>query len=186
MCIAQAIKEVREGMNLTQTALGSMIDYSAKMVSAMETGRRKIPLEAKIKLAQLSPRLAIEVCSECPANHFNTDWLDGDVDLNTVVITMKMIEESSEFTDCLQSLNLINKHRPEQLEGDEKERIEATIMEFMDLNLGGRVWVTVMAQKFGINLEELKKKHRDKLIRSGYIKKPSMHTKRKSPVAAGL
>lgn len=172
MCLGEVLKEERGRLRLSQQDLGAMIHYSPKTISAVENGRRDLSEDAKLKLAGMSPRLALEICSECPANLFSTDWLDGEVvDLSPIAITAKMIEETMELLEALQGLNLVNKNCPELLSEKDIVSLENTVFEMMDLLLGGKVWIVKMALMYGIDILVTKEKHRQKLIKSGYIKR---------------
>lgn len=174
MCLAEAIREERDRLDLSQEELGNMIHYSAKMISAIETGRRHLPDDAKLKLSAMSPRLAMEICSECPANIFPTEWLDGEVvDLSPLAVTAKLIEETEELLEALRGLNLVNKNSPELLTEKDRAALENALLEMMDLLLGGKVWAVKMALTYGnkvVDLQAIREKHRQKLIRSRYIR----------------
>jgi len=175
MCLAEAIREERSRLDLSQEEFGSIIHYSAKMVSAIETGRRHLPDDAKLKLAAMSPRLALEICSECPANIFSTDWLDGEViDLSPLAVTAKLIEETEELLTALRGLNLVNKNSAELLTDSDCAGLGNALMELMDILLGGKVWAVKMALTYGnrvVDLQAIRQKHMQKLIRSRYIKR---------------
>lgn len=172
MCLADLIKKERDRLNLTQQGLGDILHYSAKTVSAVETGRRQLPDEAKVKLAQLSPRLAIEICSECPANIFPADWLDGEVvDLNPVAVNTKITEESDEFSAALRMMCLVNKKRSEHLTEQDRAAQKVALMEGMDLLVGIKVWMVNLAQHYGHDLQEVRMEHEQKMVNSRYIKR---------------
>lgn len=172
MCLADLIKKERDRLNLTQQGLGDILHYSAKTVSAVETGRRQLPDEAKIKLAQLSPRLAIEICSECPANIFPADWLDGEVvDIHPVTVNTKMTEESDEFSSALKMMCLVNKKRPEHLTEQDRAIQKVALMEGMDLLVGIKVWMVNLAQHYGHDLQEVRREHEQKLVSNRYVKR---------------
>jgi transcriptional regulator with XRE-family HTH domain len=176
MCLAEAIREERDRLDLSQEELGAMLHYSAKTVSAIENKRRRLPEEAKLKLAAMSPRLALEICGECPANIFSTDWLDGEVvDLSPLAVTAKLIEETEELLEALRGLarSLVNKNSPELLTEADRADLENALLEMMDLLLGGKVWTVKMALVYGnkvVDLRAVREKHRQKLIKSRYIR----------------
>lgn len=171
MCLAEAIREERGRLSLSQEEFGSMICYSAKMVSAVEKGRRKTPEDAKPKLAAMSPRLALEICSECEVNIFPTDWLDGPVvDLSPLAVTEKLKEELAELLSALNRISLVNKTKPEHLTENDRVLMGEISQEVLDILLGGKIWLIKMALDYEIDLQEERKRHTDKLIRSKYIR----------------
>lgn len=171
MSVATALHEELKRLDLTQQELARMTSYSRQAVAAWATGRRRIPDDAKAEIARLAPRVAVELCAECPANLFVAGWLDGDVDLSMMATTVKLAEELEELAGSLRALHLVNKTKPEHLSQQDREALLEAWQEALDVLTRIQVWIVRGAQDYGLNLMDEAKKHQAKLVARRYKRK---------------
>lgn len=170
MGIATALEAECSRLGLTHERIAKITHYSRQSVTAWANGRRRLPRDAGEKLAELSPRLALELAAADPVNIFLTGWLDGDVDLSALATTAKIAEELMEAAEILRGLRLVNKTRPEHLTAEDVARLDAAEQELLDLMTGIPVWLVKLAETYGRNLHQSILRHRRKLVERRYKK----------------
>jgi hypothetical protein len=69
------IREAQATYGLTNEMLGRMINYSPEMVSKIKSGSRRVPVDAIPKLAELSPRIGLELYASMPNSTLTCGWL---------------------------------------------------------------------------------------------------------------
>lgn len=171
MGIPTALRKAREKLGLTQEELAAELCYSPKTVSAIETGRRRLPREARGRLAQMNRQLNMEICAGCEANVFVAPWLDGEVDLSILATTVKLAEELDELADALRHLNLVNKTTAEQLTEQDLKALARARQEAVDVMTGLQVWLVQGTETYGFDLAQDLRMHRAKLTSRRYLRK---------------
>jgi len=175
MCIATTLHDELNRLGMTHEELAKMMNYSRQSVTAWATGKRRIPEDAKRKLAAISPRLALEIISDDPANIFMNGWLDGEVDLSVSAMKEKIAEELEEMARSLRNLHLVNKTRPEHLNDIDRKQISEATQEGLDLITGIPVMLIKLYETYKMDLIKEAEKHRKKLFERKYKKKnPAM------------
>lgn len=169
--IGVAIKEAREERRMTQQELGQVSFLSDKMISAVETGRRSLTKEAsKIICKKLNnPRVYFEMASEITGDVFSLNWLDGAaVDLHRAAVREKIIEELSE---AVQAITIVKTYKnPKICSGKDIEDVTKSIQEAIDVYNASAIYVSVMCTEFNLDIKEMFRLQKEKLINRGYLK----------------
>lgn len=171
MSIGTAIKEARERYGVSQEDMKGVIHYSREMVSAIETGRRRIPDESLPDLARWSPMLALEIAAQHTGGTLPLIRLDGDIDRHPGIMTQKVIEEGGEFLEAVQELRLINKTSRDKLTPDDREKFTAARLEAWEDIICKLEWLTETAEVYGFDMAEEYRQVVGKLEAAGYKKK---------------
>lgn len=165
------IKEVRESKGITQQGLGQVSFLSDSTISAIETGRRALTQEnLKIICKELDdPKLYFEAASEITGDVFSFHWLDGEAaDLHRASVKEKIIEELSE---AIRAINLTKVYKnPKSCNEAEIENIICSIQETIDVFNASAIYVAVMCREFNLDIKEMFKTQKQKLISRGYLK----------------
>lgn len=172
--IGFAIREARELKGISQKDLGKGSYLSYKTISAIETGRRPVTQEnLKIICKELDdPRLYFEAASEVCGDVFSVNWLDGEAaDLHRSSVKEKSIEELSE---AIRAINLTKTYKnPETCTEEDIEVIKASIQETIDVFDASAIYIAVMCREFNLNIKDMFKLHKEKLILKGFLQSKS-------------
>lgn len=172
--IGVAIKEARELKGISQKDLGNGSYLSYKTISAIETGRRQVTQEnLKIICKELDdPRLYFEAASEICGDVFTVNWLDGEAaDLHRSSVKEKSIEELGE---AIRAINLTKTYKnPGACTEDDIEVIKASVQETIDVFDASAIYIAVMCREFNLNIKDMFKFHKEKLILKGFLKSKS-------------
>lgn len=170
--IGTAIKEAREEKGMTQQELGQTSFLSDKMISAIETGRRKITKENLKNICRElnDPRVYFEAVSEVTGDVFALHWLDGKAaDLHRSSVKDKVIEELDEATKAINLTRIYN--NPKCCTLEDKKAVSESIQETIDVYIASAIYIAVMCKEFNLNIQEMFKVQKEKLISRKYIKR---------------
>ncbi|MCK8824703.1 helix-turn-helix domain-containing protein [Fuchsiella alkaliacetigena] len=160
------IREERLRKGITQRELAKKIHTSRSTVSRYESGKQSIPYDDLMKIIEVldSPKLRLEVLGAAIPCYY----LD-QVNLEPLATQQKAIEELEEALERLKKLQLVNKVKPEDLsEKERQELLEDTMMELHDVNVCIDLTFISLSEKYDIDLKELDKLSRRKMVESGY------------------
>lgn len=168
--LSTLVKEVQSNYGMTNAAIGRILNYSPEMVSKIRSGERNLPVEAATKLAEMEPKVALEMYAGIPNSVLSTGWLDGDVDLSMMAVHHKALEEIQELVDDLSGLRIVNK-TAYNISVVEMDNLLHVRQEALDVIQALTIWLVTGAKHFNIDMDAEKKEHRQKLLSKRYIKK---------------
>jgi len=170
--IGTAIKEAREERGMTQEELGQLSFLSDKMISAIETGRRRLTKENLKNICKEldEPRLYFEAASEVTGDVFTLHWLDGEAtDLHRASVKDKVIEELDEAIKAINLTKLYKK--PICCNSEDKEIIEESIQETIDVYIASAIYIAIMCKEYSVNIKGMFDQQKEKMITRRYIKR---------------
>lgn len=170
--IGTAIKEAREEKGMTQQELGQMSFLSDKTISAIETGRRNLTKDnLRIICKELdNPFIYFQAVSEVTGDVFNINWLDGEAaDLHRAAVREKVVEE---FDEAIQAISLVKTSKnPKTCTMEDVQNIVESIQETIDVYNASAIYIAVMCKEFNLDIQEMFKVQKEKLISRKYIKR---------------
>lgn len=169
--IGNAIKEAREEKGLTQKCLGEASCLSGKTISAIETSRRRVtPENLKLICRKLdNPMVYIEAINEVCGDVFSLQWLDGDAaDLHRSSVKEKVMEELKEAIESIHLTKVYN--MPKTCKNEDLKLVLKSIQDTIDVYKGSAIYIAVMCREYGLDIKEMFKIQKQKLINKGYLK----------------
>lgn len=174
MSVSTALKKAREAKNLKQEAVGQEIYLSAKMISAIERGRRKLPKDASPKVATMldDPELYAALQAQATGG-VASPWLDGDrVDLHRSSVRDKTIEELSEAIEALSKARmLVNAKDASDLDADGLKQIKEALHQLVEAQTACQVAIGVLCKQYNLSMAQVYRDHISELITKGYVRK---------------
>ncbi len=172
MSLGVAIKEARLHRNCTQDAVGAMGFCSGKMISAIERGERQVKFDVLERITGKldDPRLYIEASSEITGGVFSATWLDGEAaDLHRASVKDKVLEELEE---AISSIGTIKTYRkPETCSQEDVQAVYQSIQQAIDAFDASAIYIAVICNEYGLDIKDMFKEHKIKLLEKKYIKK---------------
>ncbi|MFL0198328.1 helix-turn-helix domain-containing protein [Clostridium sp. WILCCON 0269] len=170
--IGVAIKEAREERGMTQEELGQISFLSNKTISAIETGRRSLTRDNLKTICKKldDPRIYFQAASEVTEDVFRLNWLDGEAaDLHRAAVREKVLEELDE---AVQAITVIKTYKnPKTCSRKDIEDIVQSIQETIDVYNASAIYIAVMCKAFNLDIREMFKVQKEKMINKGYIKR---------------
>lgn len=173
MKVSTALRVAREQAGLTQREIGRHIGYSAKMISAIERGERRIASDVAIVTARLldNPEFYMALGEDAAAGVMVPILLDGPkVDLHRMSTGQKAIEEQSEAARAIaQAKVLINSRGPEDLTEETRRQLWLICRECLQAGTAAFNTVRVICGTYGFSPERVAAEVTADLERKGYI-----------------
>jgi DNA-binding XRE family transcriptional regulator len=167
---ADAVKEARKDVNMTQLQLSLELFESRESVSHQENGRYRVQPNISKYFAEKhnNPWVALEAAAEY------TGWgpvkLDGEsVDLHRASVAMKTKEELTEALQAIESVCVAN--HPRSIKEFEKKQLEEAILQAIDAIVALTQYVAVICVDYGFSWFKMWQQHRTKLKTKGFIKR---------------
>jgi DNA-binding XRE family transcriptional regulator len=167
---ANAVKEARKDVNMTQQQLSFEIFESRESVSHQENGRYRVQPNITKYFAEKhnNPWVALEAAAEY------TGWgpvkLDGEVvDLHRASVAMKTREELTEALQAIESVCVAN--HPRSIKEFDKKQLEEAILQAIDAIVALTQYVAVICIDYGFSWFKMWQQHRTKLKTKGFIKR---------------
>jgi DNA-binding XRE family transcriptional regulator len=167
---ADAVKQARKEVNMTQLQLSLELFESRESVSHQENGRYRVQPNIAKYFAENhnNPWVAMEAAAEY------TGWgpvkLDGEVvDLHRASVTMKTREELTEALEAMESVCVAN--LPRSIKDYDRKQLEEAIIQAIDAIVALTQYVAVICDDYGFSWVKMWEKHRAKLKAKGFIKR---------------
>lgn len=121
----------------------------------MEQKRRKLPREARSKLARSldNAKFYLALANEATGGVMCGRW-DENIEAHQLVAREWLLKEMDEAEDAMKKARALAK-KPEQLTPEEKQQIVRALKETKDVIDRGLQAVAVIAEAYGISLAEL-------------------------------
>jgi DNA-binding XRE family transcriptional regulator len=167
---ADAVKEARKDVNMTQLQLSLELFESRESVSHQENGRYRVQPNISKYFAEKhnNPWVALEAAAEY------TGWgpvkLDGEVvDLHRASVAMKTKEELTEALQAIESVCVAN--HPRSIKEFERKQLEEAILQAIDAIVALTQYVAVICIDYGFSWFKMWQQHRIKLKTKGFIRR---------------
>lgn len=173
--LGNVIKEAREEKGFTQKELGEASCLSHKTISAIETSRRAVTQENLKNICNElnNPMVYMEAINEVCGDAFSLQWLDGDAaDLHRSSVKDKVIEEFDEAIRAIKLTKIYN--MPQTCNNEDLKLVIKSIQETIDVYKGSAIYIAVMCREYGLDITEMFKIQKQKLINKGYLKPDNM------------
>lgn len=173
--IGAQLQTARERSGLLQRDLGQEVHLSNKMISAIETDRRRVPKDVKPAYARRidQPEAYLALAADANGGVLVPAWLDGPAaDLSPAVVAGRTDEEIAEAQAArAETRRIILRARAgEPLNDLDRQRVKRMLAEDYDAFQSLGTEIAVDARLCGISLLEIAAEHRQKLQARGYIK----------------
>lgn len=173
--IGAALKQAREQSGILQRDLGQEVHLSNKMISAIETDRRRVPKDLKPAYARRidQPEAYLALAADANGGVLVPAWLDGPAaDLSPAVVAGRTDEEIAEMQKARQEIRriILRARAGEQLNDLDRQRVKRALSEDYDAWQALAIEIAIDARLCGISLAELAAEHRQKLVARGYVK----------------
>lgn len=169
---ANAVKSARKEAGFTQQQLSFETFESRENVSHVENGRHKAqPNITKYFVEEHNnPFVAMEAAAEY------TSWgptkLDGPAaDLYRTTVLVKIQEELEEAQQAIEIAAKKLTITPSHLESVDRQVLEKSIQECIDVITASNHYVAVLCKEYGISWTKMWTQHKVKLIKRGFLKK---------------
>ena len=171
--LGNAIVRARSRKGLGQRGLASIINYSDKTVSAIETGYRSLPHGAASRLVAAldDPELITALQAEATGG-IASPILDGEsVDLHRSSVRDKVIEECSEVIKALaEARAMVNCKSGKDLNDEGKRQIAEVIHQGFEAITALWNLLAVLCSTYGISFTAAFKAHVKELKAKGLMK----------------
>jgi DNA-binding XRE family transcriptional regulator len=167
---ADAVKEARKSVNMTQQQLAFEIFESRESISHQENGRYRVQPNISRYFAEKynNPWVALEAAAEYVG--WGPVKLDGEfVDLHRSSVTMKTREELSEALQAIENVCVAN--HPRSIRDFDRKQLEEAIIQAIDAIVALTQYVAVICIDYGFSWVKMWQKHRLKLKSKGFIRK---------------
>jgi DNA-binding XRE family transcriptional regulator/NTP pyrophosphatase (non-canonical NTP hydrolase) len=167
---ANAVKQARKDVKMTQQQLAFEIFESRESVSHQENGRYRVqPNVTKYFVEKHNnPWVALEAAAEYVG--WGPTKLDGEVvDLHRASVTMKTREELAEALEAIESVCVAN--HPRAIRDFDKQHLEEALLQAIDAIVALTQYVAVICIDYGFSWVKMWQKHRTKLKSKGFIRK---------------
>jgi DNA-binding XRE family transcriptional regulator len=167
---ADAVKEARKSVNMTQQQLAFEIFESRESISHQENGRYRVQPNISRYFAEKydNPWVALEAAAEYVG--WGPVKLDGEVvDLHRASVTMKTREELTEALEAMESVCVAN--LPRSIKDYDRKQLEEAILQSIDAIVSLTQYVAVICEDYGFSWTKMWEKHRAKLRAKGFIKR---------------
>lgn len=173
--IGAALKQARERSGILQRDLGRSVHLSNKMISAIETNRRRVPRDVKPAYARAidQPEAYLALAADANGGVLVPAWLDGPAaDLSPAVVAGRTDEELAEAQAARVEVRriILRARAGEQLNDLDRQRVKRMLQEDYDAWQALGTEIAVDARLCGFSLMELATEHRQKLVARGYVK----------------
>lgn len=176
MGVSTALKRAREARGLKQQAIGDICFLSYKTVSAIETGRRRLPMDVAPKVAAAldDPEMYAALQAQATGG-VASPWLNGEkVDLHRASVRDKTIEELSEAIEALAKCRvLVNVRTAEDLDEDGRKQVAHALNELVEAQTACQTAIGILCRQYGFSMTEVYRQHLKELQAKGYVRKES-------------
>lgn len=168
MGVGAVIKAKREEMGWTQARLSKAVGTHESTLRMCELELRPTPHDVAARAGKVlrEPDIPLAKCAECSCNWFLSS-LDG-VDTHPVVEIQAVLTEAAEAIEAVKALDLRNKRT---LSPAELPALERAIDQVFDLIPLAVTAIASWCRTYGLDMEELHKRHQRKLEMRGYTRK---------------
>jgi DNA-binding XRE family transcriptional regulator len=166
---ANAVKQARKDVKMTQQQLAFEIFESRESISHQENGRYRVQPNISRYFAEKydNPWVALEAAAEYVG--WGPVKLDGEVvDLHRASVTMKTREELTEALEAMESVCVAN--LPRSIKDYDRKQLEEAILQSIDAIVSLTQYVAVICEDYGFSWTKMWEKHRAKLMTKGYVK----------------
>jgi len=162
------LKRARLRRKMTQARLAPLVGVSESTLRMYELGLKTLPHDVANQAAATlgAPEICFAVCQQCPANWLLT-YLPH-VDRHPITQIHTVLEEAGEAVAAVQALDLRNKTGSQDLDGTERQAVEAAIDQLFDLVPLVAIAVSSWCRSYGLDMRALHRRHRRKLVARGY------------------
>ncbi|QTL96526.1 helix-turn-helix domain-containing protein [Iocasia frigidifontis] len=165
--VGMLIRQERERRGLSQEQLARILHIDRSTISRIETNTQVAThdLLEEIVEALRSPKLRLEILGGAiPCMYLN------NLDYHPLAIQQTAIKELKEAVQELESLNLLNKLRPDDLTEREKDKmLNETMANLQDANACIDLVLMTLSEQYDISLAELEKISKKRMIEKGYM-----------------
>jgi DNA-binding XRE family transcriptional regulator len=172
--VSTALKRAREARGLKQQAIGDICFLSYKTVSAIETGRRRLPMDVAPKVAAAldDPEMYAALQAQATGG-VASPWLNGEkVDLHRASVRAKALEELDEAMSAIERARaVINARSRDDLDEAALREIMESLEEVLEAQTACQMYIGIIAQQYNISLLALYQRHHQELRAKGYIAK---------------
>lgn len=183
MSVSTALRHARRRRGLRLRDVGREIYLSPKTVSAIETGRRRLPHDLAPRLARAleDPELVAALAAEVTGG-MAAPWLNGErVDLHRASVRIKAIEELSEAIEALAKCEpIVNCRCADDLDEPGRRLVAEAVHHSVEAETAARTVVGVLCQTYGLSLAQVYREHILELQAKGYVRREATRDARKA------
>ncbi len=171
MDVPTAVRQARERASLTGRELGRRVGYSEQMISAIETGAKRLAPDVAPSMARIldDPDLYLALAAETAGGVFVPVILDGPrVDLHRLSTGTKASEEFAEAIRAIaQCRALINCRCPEDLDEAGRAQVREVLHQVAEAVTAGGNTLRVMCRTYGVSPAGIWREHVAELVAKG-------------------